>query len=54
MQVLTQIQLKYDIEKKEIQRVKEKLSYEEKLKLKGGSNILFKWCVDNKNHIDTF
>ncbi len=25
-----------------------------KLKLKGGSNILFKWCVDNKNHIDTF
>ena len=34
MQIMTQIQLKYDVEKKEIQRVKEKLSYEEKLKEK--------------------
>jgi len=34
MQVMTQIQLKYDVEKKEIQRVKEKLSYEENLKVK--------------------
>jgi len=25
-----------------------------KLNLKGGSNILFKWCVENKKYIDTF
>ncbi len=34
MQIMTQIQLKYDVEKKEIQRVKEKLSFENKLRQK--------------------
>ncbi len=34
LQIMTQIQLKYDVEKKEMQRIKEKLSYENKIRIK--------------------
>ncbi len=46
LQVMTLIQLKYDVEKKEIQRVKEKLSFEHKIRQKEEDEArMTKWLL---------